>query len=98
MRRRPPLGQGAGGGRPSAFTASAALLWLAAGTAAAADQAPLVGLWQTIDDRTGKPRAIIRIGIEKGRLQGRIEHVHPRPGESLDPSAPAAPAPAAVRR
>jgi uncharacterized protein (DUF2147 family) len=33
-----------------------------------------VGLWKTLDDRTHKPRAIIRIYEEKGIFLGRIEN------------------------
>jgi uncharacterized protein (DUF2147 family) len=42
---------------------------------AAVDTAPLtpVGRWKTIDDKTGKPKAIVRIYEENGRLFGRIE-------------------------
>ena len=32
-----------------------------------------VGLWQSVDDATGKPRAEIRIGEAAGVLTGRIE-------------------------
>lgn len=32
-----------------------------------------LGLWKTFDDRTGQPRALVRIYEEKGRLFGRIE-------------------------
>jgi uncharacterized protein (DUF2147 family) len=32
-----------------------------------------VGLWKTVDDRTHKPRAIIRIYEEKGTFFGKIE-------------------------
>jgi lathosterol oxidase len=60
-------------------------LWLAGGTLAAAASVTPAGLWRTTDDRTGEPRAIIRIRIEEGRLRGAIEHVYPRPGESPDP-------------
>lgn len=37
-----------------------------------------VGLWKTIDDKTGKPKGLVRIYEEKGRLFGKIER-------SLDP-------------
>jgi uncharacterized protein (DUF2147 family) len=37
-----------------------------------------VGRWRTVDDKTGKPRSIVRIYEEQGRLFGRIE-------ESLNP-------------
>ena len=44
-----------------------------------------IGLWKSIDDRTGKPTAIIRITEIEGRFQGRIEKVFPEPGESANP-------------
>jgi len=52
----------------AALLPAALLLW-------AADIAPLtpVGRWKTIDDKTGKPKAIVRIYEENGLLYGRIE-------------------------
>jgi uncharacterized protein (DUF2147 family) len=38
-----------------------------------AQDASPVGLWRSIDDVSGKPRALIRITDSKGTLQGRIE-------------------------
>lgn len=38
-----------------------------------ADQSSPVGLWYNIDDRTGQPRAEIRITEQDGVLTGRIE-------------------------
>jgi uncharacterized protein (DUF2147 family) len=32
-----------------------------------------VGLWRTIDDQTGKPRALVRLFEQDGRIFGRIE-------------------------
>jgi uncharacterized protein (DUF2147 family) len=32
-----------------------------------------VGLWKNIDDKTGKPKALIRITESGGELQGKIE-------------------------
>jgi len=32
-----------------------------------------VGLWRTIDDATGKPRALVRLFEKDGRIFGRIE-------------------------
>jgi uncharacterized protein (DUF2147 family) len=40
----------------------------------AADLQSPVGLWKTIDDKTGKPRAIVRIYVEDGKYFGKIEH------------------------
>lgn len=44
-----------------------------AGIAAAGDLSSPVGTWKTIDDNTGKPKAIVRIYEQDGRLFGRIE-------------------------
>ena len=41
-----------------------------------ADQAPTntpIGYWKTIDDKTGKPRSIVKIFEVNGELRGRIE-------------------------
>jgi uncharacterized protein (DUF2147 family) len=58
------------------FIFSAMLAWFAlAGmpvTARAASQSPL-GQWKTIDDKTGKPRALVRIYMQDGKYFGRIE-------------------------
>jgi uncharacterized protein (DUF2147 family) len=40
----------------------------------AADTNSPIGLWKTIDDKTGAARAIVRIYEQDGRLFGRIEH------------------------
>ena len=34
-----------------------------------------VGLWKNIDDKTGKPKALIRITESGGELQGKIERL-----------------------
>jgi len=39
----------------------------------AADFSTPLGLWKTIDDKTGKPRALVRIYSEGGKFYGRIE-------------------------
>ena len=39
----------------------------------AADLQSPAGLWKTIDDKTGKPRAIVRIYVEDGKYFGKIE-------------------------
>jgi hypothetical protein len=51
-----------------------ALAWLAPSwPVAAADLSSPVGLWKTIDDKTGAPRALVRIYAQDDRFQGRIE-------------------------
>jgi uncharacterized protein (DUF2147 family) len=34
-----------------------------------------VGRWKTVDDKTGKPKAIVKIYMEKGRYFGRIDSI-----------------------
>jgi len=55
-----------------------AILCLAAFAVHAADPTP-VGRWRTVDDKTGKPRSIVRIYEENGHYFGRVE-------ESLNPA------------
>src|ERR1700733_6175897 len=45
----------------------------AAGGAAVAPSDSPIGLWKTIDDKTGAARAIVRIYEQDGRLFGKIE-------------------------
>ena len=47
-----------------------------------ADAGAVVGLWKTIDDRTGKPRSLVRITDVNGKLQGKIEQILFRPDET----------------
>ena len=63
-----------------AFNISAALALLAlalaavpATTASAADSQSPIGLWKTVDDKTGMPRAIVRIYVQGEKYFGRIE-------------------------
>ena len=60
-----------------AFTLAALL---ATTTGLAFAQATPVGLWKTIDDKTGKERSLVRITEAGGTLTGRIE-------KRLDPNA-----------
>jgi uncharacterized protein (DUF2147 family) len=47
-------------------------LALTALTAHAVSQSPL-GLWKTVDDKSGMPRALVRIYLQDGKYFGRIE-------------------------
>jgi uncharacterized protein (DUF2147 family) len=40
-----------------------------------------VGVWRTIDDKTGKERSIIRITETGGELQGVVEKIFDQPGD-----------------
>jgi uncharacterized protein (DUF2147 family) len=44
-----------------------------------------VGLWRTVDDSTGKPKALVRITEENGALQGKIEKLFRGPNEDQNP-------------
>lgn len=46
----------------------------ATGTARATEVDSPVGRWQTFDERTHKPRGVIRLFEANGKLHGRIEH------------------------
>ena len=63
---------------------AAALLALPA--AAWAQAASPVGAWKTIDDKTGKPKALVRISEEGGVLTGRIEKLFRAPSEDQNPT------------
>lgn len=51
----------------------------------AADANSPVGLWQNIDDESGKPKALIRITENNGVLQGQIEKLFRSPNEDQNP-------------
>lgn len=66
-------------------TAAFALLALAAAAALAAELPSPVGLWQTVDDNTGKVRGLVRITEVNGELRGTVEKTYPNPGEDPAP-------------
>jgi uncharacterized protein (DUF2147 family) len=57
----------------------------AIGSGAYAAELSPVGLWQTIDDNSGKPRGLVRITETNGEYQGRVEKTFPKPGEDQNP-------------
>lgn len=44
-----------------------------------------VGLWRTIDDRSGKEKSLVRIVEVNGELRGTIEKLFREPGEEPNP-------------
>jgi len=44
-----------------------------------------VGLWKSIDDHSGKPKALIRISESNGELSGKIEKLFRDTGEDQNP-------------
>ncbi|MFN0203350.1 MAG: DUF2147 domain-containing protein [Bacteroidia bacterium] len=44
-----------------------------------------IGRWKTIDDETGKPKSIMKIWEDKGKLYGVVEQLFREPNEDQDP-------------
>jgi uncharacterized protein (DUF2147 family) len=63
------------------FAATIVATAVCSGAAASAAPGTPAGRWTTIDDRSGKPRAIVQISVHEGRLRGVIEHVYRKPEE-----------------
>ena len=53
-------------------------------TLAAANENP-VGLWRTIDDKSGKEKSLVRVVESNGQLQITIEKLFREPGEETNP-------------
>ena len=53
--------------------------------AAAAQQTSAAGLWKTIDDHSGQPKALIRISEAGGEYKGKIEKLFRTPNEEQNP-------------
>ncbi len=51
-----------------------------------AQEASPVGLWKNIDDKTGKPKALIRISEANGEFKGKIEKLFRAPSEEQNPT------------
>jgi uncharacterized protein (DUF2147 family) len=65
-----------------------ALLWTTnvMAQAAAASQATPVGRWTTIDDETKKPKSVVSIWEENGKLFGKVERLFRGPNEDQNPT------------
>ncbi len=50
-----------------------------------ASEATPVGLWRTIDDKTGKEKSLVRITEVNGELRGTIEKLIREPNEDQNP-------------
>jgi uncharacterized protein (DUF2147 family) len=67
------------------FVKASLMLAALAASPAWADDASPVGLWQSIDDVSGKPKALVRITENNGELQGRIEKLFRAPEQDPNP-------------
>ncbi|MEN3274628.1 MAG: hypothetical protein V7631_418 [Massilia sp.] len=70
---------------PNLTKASVIVAMLFTSAAAWAQNNSAVGLWKTIDDETGKPKALVRVTEENGTLQGKIEKLFRGPNEEQNP-------------
>lgn len=61
-----------------------AWLFLAAASVYAADVSP-IGLWKTVDDRSGEAKGLIRIREINGKFEGKIDKIFPKPGDDPAP-------------
>jgi uncharacterized protein (DUF2147 family) len=61
-----------------------ALLSGAAQTAYAASD-PVLGLWQTTDEKTNAPSALVKLEVVDDVLRGTIVKIFPQPGVPADP-------------
>ena len=50
-----------------------------------AQNSAIIGQWQTIDDKTGKPRSIVEIYEQAGKINGKIVQLFRKPEEDPDP-------------
>lgn len=62
-----------------------AVLTMLFSTSALAQAATPVGRWTTIDDETKKPKSVIAIYEENGKLFGKIEKLYREPNEDQNP-------------
>jgi len=53
-----------------------------AGVSVAVDSSSPAGRWNTIDDATHKPRAVILISDRGGNLTGTLLQIYPQPGDT----------------
>jgi uncharacterized protein (DUF2147 family) len=60
------------------------LLLIITGNACAQNTA-IIGQWQTIDDETGKPKSIVQIDEQAGKVYGKIVQLFRSPKEDPDP-------------
>lgn len=67
------------------LTLSLSILIASISSFALAQESTPVGLWKSIDDQSGKPKALIRIVESGGELQGKIEKLFLEPGADANP-------------
>ncbi len=61
------------------------IVLLVTASSAFANNNAVIGQWQTIDDVTGKPKSIINIYDQDGKIYGKITRLFRSAGEDQDP-------------
>lgn len=44
-----------------------------------------LGMWVTVDEKTGKQTALVEISLRDAELTGTVRQIFPQPGEDADP-------------
>lgn len=65
---------------------AAALAFLIVGGVQAYAETTAAGLWETVDDKTGKARSTVTILESGGVFVGQVSSIISRPGEPLNPT------------
>ena len=60
-------------------------LFFVTGSALAQNRADVIRLWKTIDDETNKPKSIVQLYEENGKLYGKVIKLFREPGEEQNP-------------
>ncbi len=60
-------------------------LFAAAPIVTYAEHEEFLGLWQTVDDETDKPRSVVELFLDQGILKGKIVKFFPQSDEAADP-------------
>lgn len=71
--------------KPSWAAALLLLLTIQLPLSAHAEDGSPVGLWKSLDEQSGKPKALIRIADSGGELRGKIEKLYQADGSEYQP-------------
>jgi len=64
---------------------SASIIFLLVSNVLFAQHEDIVGLWKTIDDETLKPKSVVKLYLEDGKLYGDVVKLFRKPDEDPDP-------------
>lgn len=67
------------------FILSVSIMFLLISNSLFAQHEDITRLWKTIDDETGKPKSVVNIYLQDGKLYGDVVKLFRKPGEDPDP-------------